>query len=58
MITIRGRSKDAKQCYLESLKVGKGIEFEEKKSKPKDKGKQKFVRWDAPIMLADLDPRG
>jgi hypothetical protein len=48
---------------LESLKITKASpaqEKEEQKEDPKkdEKGKQKFFRQDAAVMLTDLDPRG
>jgi hypothetical protein len=59
VVTVRGKSSDARRCYQESLKITKTPPI------PLDthegKGKKKMERWelihDARIMMTNLDPQ-
>jgi hypothetical protein len=67
IVTVRGKGLESQLYYVESLRITKTTpaqEKEEKKEMQKEdvkmeaKGKQKFFRRDAAVMLEDLDPRG
>ena len=64
IVTVRGKGLESQLYYLESLKITKTTPAQEKEKekemqkedvKKEAKGKQKFVRQDAAVMLADLD---
>jgi hypothetical protein len=63
IVTVQGKGLESQLYDLESLKITKATLAEEKEEQKEDtkkevKGKQKFVRRDAAVMLADLDPTG
>jgi hypothetical protein len=66
IVTMWGKGLESQLYYLESLKITKTTpaqkdeeekEMQKEEVKKEAKGKQKFVRQDAIVMMADLDPR-
>ena len=59
VVTVRGKSSDARKCYQESLKITKSPSILPVTAK--EKGKQKMERRDlmrdAGVMMTNLDPR-
>jgi hypothetical protein len=63
IVTVRGKGLEAQLYYLESLKITKTVSVQEKEEekevqKKEAKGKQKFVRRDAAVMMTGLDLKG
>lgn len=61
VITIKGKSSEARNFYLESLKIIRASPESEKGAKSDSKGKRDMERRDLPsdsrVMMINLDPR-
>jgi hypothetical protein len=59
VVTVHGKSSDARKCYQESLKIPKAPSIPPVKAE--EKGKQKMERRDlirdVGVMMTNLDPR-